>query len=115
MAVSKLFTDGNTLFAVHPYSGQVFSVTQGVLTPYAQVPEDLLYVADNDLYREIKGIACEGKTVYVLLGTDDYNEYDKTELVAWTMGDQEVRVCSPEHVQSITCGASGKLILFIQD
>ena len=115
MAVSKLFTDGNTLFAVHPYSGQVFSVTQGVLTPYAQLPEDLLYVADNDLYREIKGIACEGKTVYVLLGTDDYSEYDKTELVAWTMGDQEVRVCSPEHVQSITCGASGKLILFIQD
>ena len=63
-----------------PYSGQIFQLTEGKLEPYTQLPEDLLYNSGDDFYREIKGTAMNNGKLFLLLGTDNYDEYDKTEL-----------------------------------
>lgn len=56
-AISVIFTDGQTLYGLQPYSGQIFQLTEGKLESYTQLPEDLLYVQSDDFYREIKGTA----------------------------------------------------------
>ena len=43
-AISVIFTDGQTLYGLQPYSGQIFQLTEGKLESYTQLPEDLLYV-----------------------------------------------------------------------
>lgn len=112
-AISFLFTDGNTLYGLHPYSGMIYQIAAGRLNAYAQLPEDLL-VAAGDTFREIKGAVFESRKLFLLLGSDDDMDYDKTELVSFDLESLESETCSPEGVKSIAGGPEGKLLIFVQ-
>lgn len=115
-AIRYLFTNGGTLYGLHPYSGQVFEVTNAQLRPAAQFPLEQLKAGSEDAYffREIKSVACSAGRLYLLLGTDDYADYAKTELFSFSLVDQSLTLCSPTGVQGVAAGAEGKLILLTQ-
>lgn len=114
-AISSIFTDGQTLYGLQPYSGQIFQITEGKLEPYTQLPEDLLYVQSDDFYREIKGTAMNNGKLFLLLGTDNYDEYDKTELAIFDFATQDVMYSGVTGIQSIAQGEGCDLIIYTQD
>ena len=114
-AISVIFTDGQTLYGLQPYSGQIFQLTEGKLESYTQLPEDLLYVQSDDFYREIKGTAMNNGKLFLLLGTDNYDEYDKTELAIFDFATQDVMYSGVTGIQSIAQGEDCDLIIYTQD
>ena len=114
-AISVIFTDGQTLYGLQPYSGQIFQLTEGKLEPYTQLPEDILYVQSDDFYREIKGTTMNNGKLFLLLGTDNYNEYDKTELAIFDFATQDVMYSGITGIQSIAQGEDCDLIIYTQD
>lgn len=114
-AISVIFTDGQTLYGLQPYSGQIFQLTEGKLESYTQLPEDLLYVQSDDFYREIKGTAMNNGKLFLLLGTDNYDEYDKTELAIFDFATQDVVYSGVTGIQSIAQGEDCDLIIYTQD
>lgn len=113
-AISYLFTDGQSLYGLHPYSGKIYQIEGSQLKAVSELPDDLLYVASEEFFREIKGTVFESGKLFLLLGTDDYEDYEKTELIAFDLVSQEYETLSPEGVQSISAGPEGKLLAFIQ-
>lgn len=116
-AISYLFTDGNNLYGLHPYSGSIYSISDQGLRSIAKLPVDFLSVQSDgmEFFRSILGIALSGQNLCILLGTDDYNDYEKTELIAFDMTSQTVSACSPNFVQGIASGAEGEVILYVRD
>lgn len=114
-AISVIFTDGQTLYGLQPYSGQIFQLAEGKLESYTQLPEDLLYVQSDDFYREIKGTAMNNGKLFLLLGTDNYDEYDKTELAIFDFATQDVVYSGVTGIQSIAQGEDCDLIIYTQD
>ena len=114
LAISRLFSNGPDLYGLQPYSGQVFLMTESDMQPVAQLPADLLASKDASFHREIKNVAFASGKIFLLLGTDDYNDYAKTELIAYDMAAQTAATCSPVGVQGFSSGADGKLVLFTQ-
>lgn len=113
-AIGYLFTDGQSLYGLHPYSGKIYQIEGSQLKAVSELPNDLLYVASEEFFREIKGTVFESGKLFLLLGTDDYEDYEKTELIAFDWASQEYETLSPEGVQSISAGPEGKLLAFIQ-
>lgn len=113
-AIQYLFTDGEALYGLHPYSGQVFQIEQGKLLPFGQIPEELIYVQEEELFREILGIAFADGKLFLLLGTDHWEEYDKTELISFDFRSQSSKSCSPMGIRGISAGAEGKLLALIE-
>lgn len=112
--IGYLFTDGKVLYGLHPYTGQVFTIEDGLLNACVQIPEDLLYAAEEDFFREIKGITYAGEKLILLLGTDTYDDYEKTEIVLIDLNDQKHQVSAIKNVQSIAAGAAGKLLVYVE-
>lgn len=113
--VGHLFSDGKTLYGLHPYTGQVFEIANGGLSEYAQVSEDLLYAAEEQFFREIKGVAYAGEKLILLLGTDTYDEYEKTEIALVDLKAQTHQISQIKNVQSIAVGAEGKLNAYVEN
>lgn len=114
-SIGKLFTDGQKLYGLHPYSGSVYEISGGNLLPHAQLPKDLLYVESDEFFREIKGCTYADEKLFLLLGTDDYEDYEKTELFQIDLGKETYEKCSPEGIQSISAGTGQKLLVFIRN
>lgn len=112
--IGYLFTDGEVLYGLHPYTGQIFEVVDGQLNACAQIPENLLYVVEEDFFREIKGITYAGEILILLLGTDSYDDYAKTEIVLIDLKDQKYQISEIKNVQSIAAGADGKLLVYVE-
>lgn len=112
--IGYLFTDGKVLYGLHPYTGQVFKIEDGQLNACAQIPKNLLYVEEEEFFREIKGITYAGEKLILLLGTDTYDDYEKTEIVLIDLNDQKHQVSAIKNVQSIAAGAAGKLLVYVE-
>lgn len=112
--VGYLFTDGEVLYGLHPYTGQIFKIEDGQLNACAQIPGNLLYAAEEDFFREIKGITYAGEKLILLLGTDTYDDYAKTEIVLIDLNDQKYQISEIKNVQSIAAGAAGKLLVYVE-
>ena len=113
--ISHLFTDGEKLYGLHPYTGQIFEITSGELKAHAQLTQDLLYVSDEDFYREIMAVVYAGDNLVLLLGTDSYEAYDKTEIVLADLKAQTYRVSTVQNAKSMAAGEDGKLLVYIED
>ena len=75
-----IFTDGEALYGLHPYSGMIKKIEGNAQTDVAEIQQEYLYSEDMEAYREIRQAVYADKKLYLLLGTDTYEEYDKTEL-----------------------------------
>lgn len=113
-AIGYLFTDGQSLYGLHPYSGKIYQMGDAQFNAVSELPDDLLYVASEGFFREIKGTAFDRGKLFLLLGTDDYEDYEKTELIAFDLVSQEYETLSPEGIRSISAGPEGKLLAFIE-
>lgn len=112
--IGYLFTDGKVLYGLHPYTGQIFKIEDGQLNACVQIPKNLLYAEEEEFFREIKGITYAGEKLILLLGTDTYDDYEKTEIVLIDLNDQKHQVSAIKNVQSIAAGAAGKLLVYVE-
>lgn len=101
------------LYGLHPYTGQIFKIEDGQLNACVQIPKNLLYAEEEEFFREIKGITYAGEKLILLLGTDTYDDYEKTEIVLIDLNDQKHQVSAIKNVQSIAAGAAGKLLVYV--
>ena len=111
--IGYLFTDGKVLYGLHPYTGQIFKIEDGQLNACVHIPKNLLYAEEEEFFREIKGITYAGEKLILLLGTDTYDDYEKTEIVLIDLNDQKHQVSAIKNVQSIAAGAAGKLLVYV--
>lgn len=112
--IGYLFTDGKVLYGLHPYTGQIFKIEDGQLNACVRIPKNLLYAEEEEFFREIKGITYAGEKLILLLGTDTYDDYEKTEIVLIDLNDQKHQVSAIKNVQSIAAGAAGKLLVYVE-
>lgn len=105
-----IFTDGEALYGLHPYSGMIKKIEGNAQTDVAEIQQEYLYSEDMEAYREIRQAVYTDKKLYLLLGTDTYEEYDKTELCAFDLDTSEMELVDIEGVNAIMLGAEGLLI-----
>lgn len=110
-----IFTDGEALYGLHPYSGMIKKIEGNAQTDVAEIQQEYLYSEDMEAYREIRQAVYADKKLYLLLGTDTYEEYDKTELYAFDMDTSEMELVDIEGVNSIMLGAEGTLLIQTND
>lgn len=110
-----IFTDGEALYGLHPYSGMIKKIEGNVQTDVAEIQQEYLYSEDMEAYREIRQAVYADKKLYLLLGTDTYEEYDKTELYAFDLDTSEMELVDIEGVNSIMSGAEGTLLIQTND
>ena len=110
-----IFTDGEALYGLHPYSGMIKKIEGNTQTDVAEIQQEYLYSEDMEAYREIRQAVYADKKLYLLLGTDTYEEYDKTELYAFDLDTSEMELMDIEGVNSIMLGAEGALLIQTND
>lgn len=110
-----IFTDGEALYGLHPYSGMIKKIEGNAQTDVAEIQQEYLYSEDMDAYREIRQTVYADKKLYLLLGTDTYEEYDKTELYAFDLDTSEMELVDIEGVNAIMLGAEGALLIQTND
>lgn len=114
-AIRHMFTDGKTLYGLHPYSGEILEITREDMRPVAQLPGELIKaeMEDSSFFREIKSVAYGDEQLFLLLGTNDYEDYAKTQMYSFNLANQSWKSCAPTGIQAITAGAAGKLALLV--
>ena len=110
-AIQMIFTDGKMLYGIQPYSGEILKITGQELTAIAEMPQEILYSENMMSYREIQQIAYASNTLFILLGTDDYEDYGKTELYAFDLETNHMELVDLDSVQNIYSGSEGKLLI----
>ena len=110
-----IFTDGEALYGLHPYSGMIKKIEGNAQTDVAEIQQEYLYSEDMEAHREIRQAVYADKKLYLLLGTDTYEEYDKTELYAFDLDTSEMELVDIEGVNSIMLGAEGTLLIQTND
>ena len=110
-----IFTDGEALYGLHPYSGMIKKIEGNAQTDVAEIQQEYLYSEDMEAYREIRQAVYTDKKLYLLLGTDTYEEYDKTELCAFDLDTSEMELVDIEGVNAIMLGAEGTLLIQTND
>ena len=110
-----IFTDGEALYGLHPYSGTIKKIEGNTQTDVAEIQQEYLYSEDMEAYREIRQAVYADKKLYLLLGTDTYEEYDKTELCAFDLDTSEMELVDIEGVNAIMLGAEGTLLIQTND
>ena len=110
-----IFTDGEVLYGLHPYSGMIKKIEGNAQTDVVEIQQEYLYSEDMEAYREIRQAVYADKKLYLLLGTDTYEEYDKTELYAFDLDTSEMELVDIEGVNAIMLGAEGTLLIQTND
>ena len=110
-----IFTDGEALYGLHPYSGMIKKIEGNAQTDVVEIQQEYLYSEDMEAYREIRQAVYADKKLYLLLGTDTYEEYDKTELYAFDLDTSEMELVDIEGVNAIMLGAEGTLLIQTND
>ncbi|NLO84566.1 MAG: hypothetical protein GX096_03940 [Clostridiales bacterium] len=115
-AIRYLFTDGETLYGLHPYNGQVFEIAHEKMQEAALLPADLLKggTEEDSFIRDIKSTAYVNGELFLLLGTDNYSDYAKTELVSFRFADESSKARALAGAQGLAAGADGKLAIFTE-
>ena len=116
-AFLNLFTDGTSLYAWQPWSGQVFCLDGGTAEPTVKVPEELLtYELYGDKYfREVVQAEMQGNDLLLLLGTDDPENSDDQTLAAWNFREQKTGILLSGTITRFVSAGEGKALVRIQD
>lgn len=111
-AVHRIFTDGNKLYALQQYSGQVSMLEGQSLELWRTLPTEQLYTTgENERFRGISDIAWASGKLYLLIGTDDPEQWDKTALLAYDPATEQMTACAVEGVRQIGPALDGKLLI----
>lgn len=112
-AIQHLFSDGKELYTLQPYSGEVFVLSGAALESTVHIPTDILFadMGGRPFFRGIIDLAYAGDKLYLLLGTDDMEQWEKTSLFSFDMGTKEVTESSVEGVSYLLPSDDGELDL----
>ncbi|MEG1013564.1 MAG: hypothetical protein RSI33_04905 [Clostridia bacterium] len=112
-AISYLLSGEDALYALQPYSGQIFEVTPQGLATVAALPQTFLtYQMDSQsVNRELRMVGMQQNAMYILLGTDDPSEWSKTTLVRFDMDTQESKEYSNQNIQRFVTTQDGQLVI----
>ncbi len=112
-----LFTDGESLFGLHPYTGQVYKLNGGDAVPYGRIPEEQFFYTDQGkrVLREIASLFFfEGK-LYMALMNLTFQKGGNCELYAWDMQAPSMRLCNTQGLENAFPGPKGELLLKVKD
>lgn len=116
-AFLNLFTDGASLYAWQPWSGQIFRLDGGTAVPIVKVPEELLtYELYGDkCFREVIQAEMQGNDLLLLLGTDDPENSDDQTLAAWNFREQKTMTLLTGGIFQLIPAGEGKVLLQMTD
>lgn len=116
-AISDLFTDGQSVYGLQPYSGDIYRIEANEMIHVQTVPYELLYASDgeNDFYRGVRNTVCMNNALFLLLETDDQSNWDKTELIRFDLQSAEYVTCSPKYLLGIYPGQKDGLLVEMFD
>ena len=108
-AIRFLMGTEEALYGLQPYSGQVFRVEAGALREAFRLDTGV-FVSAEGFRREILSACIMDGACFLLLGTDSWDEPDKTTLVRFSADSGMATVLPTEGLQAIAAGAQGKLL-----
>lgn len=110
-AVTEIFAVEDVVYVMHPYSGEIFCVSNEGLTKTATFPKEVLYSDSLENYREIMQTVSIDNHLYILLGTDDYDDPEKTALFEFDIKNETVTSIEDENIEGISIGSDDKLLI----
>lgn len=113
-AVRFLLTDGEALYGLHPFSGQISVIGADGLRPVAALPQEALWIQGEEdaLCREVKDAAWQGGRFFVLLGPEDPSDTERTQLISMALAGGGVSEHALEGVAAIAAGDADTLLLY---
>ena len=112
-AISYIVPGRDAPLAIQPYSGDVYSIGEGGLTPVAALPgEYLTYTMDDmTMFREIYSVTGRDGVIWLLLGTDDMMDWSKQTVLRFDTADSSVATFDVSSVADIAATGDGSLLL----
>ncbi len=112
-----LFTDGESLFGLHPCTGQVYKLEGSAAVPYTRIPEEQLFYTEQEkrMPKEIKSLLFfEGK-LYMALMSFTFEKGDSRELFTWDMQSPTMHLLNTKGLEGAFPGPAGELLLKLKD
>ena len=112
-AIRYIFPGEDAPIALHPYTGELFSVGAGGLTLLATIPEEgRTYEQDGEtMPRSVLGAAGQDGAVWLLLASDNWEEWNKRTILRYDMADGSVSAFDIDRVEGISAAGNGRLLL----
>lgn len=112
-AIAYLFPGPDAPLALHPYSGEIFRVDDSGLTPIAVIPEEArTYEEDGEaLPRGVLDAAGKDGVIWLLLDTDDWNDWSRRTILRFDTADSRVQTFDATNVHGIAAAENGQLLL----
>ncbi|WP_102410900.1 extracellular solute-binding protein [Beduinella massiliensis] len=110
--IGYIFVLNGQLFGLHPYSGQVFHISQQKATPYAVIPREQFLYTDQDVMQAKEIISCltSDNTLYLVLESFTYEAGAVRELYAWDLQSTEMALLNAPDISAAFPGDNGMLI-----
>lgn len=108
-----LFTDGDALYGLHPYTGQVFRLDDKRMAPFALIPQDQFFYTDQETRqpKEIKSLVfAEGK-LYLVLMSFTAKKGDTRELFSWDLHAGAMQLMNAPGAEAVFPGPQGGLLV----
>jgi hypothetical protein len=111
--MSYLFTDGETLYGLHPYTGQVFVLQDEIMAPFARIPQDQFFYTDQEnlLPKEIKSLVFANGKLYLMLKSFTAKQGDSRELFSWDLHSGAMQLLNAPGAQAVFPGSRGGLLV----
>lgn len=110
-AVHAIFTDGNKLYTLHYFSGSICVLEGQSLMPWHTFPAEQLFTKDNNRsFRGINDIVWVGNKLYLLMGSDDPEQREKTSLLAFDPETEQTSIINVDNVQQISIAPDNRLL-----
>lgn len=108
-AISVVFSDGEFVYGMQPYSGDIYTIDNDGLHKVYQVPDELLYSQGTETCKEIIDIEKIDEDFYILLSLDPYNHLNSSQLF-W-FHDEKATLIDADNVQCISRGPGETLVI----
>ena len=108
-----LFTDGQRLYGLHPYTGQVFTIEEGGASPLACIPPDQFFYTDQEqrLAKGIESLVYSAGHLYLALSSFTMEAGDVRELFAWDLVAAQMTPMNAPGAQAAFPGPKGELLI----
>lgn len=112
-AIRYVFPGPDAPLALHPYTGELFTVGEDGLTLVAAIPaEGRTMEQDGEtVYRSVRGAAGRDGVIWLLLETDTWEDWSKRTILRYDMANGSVSSFDMNNVVAIAAADDGALLL----
>jgi hypothetical protein len=111
-AMRHLFTDGERLYGLHPYSGTLFEIRNNEAAAIGQIPAEYLYheEAEERFAKEIVSAQLIKGKLFLVLYSFTQKNGDVYELLKWDMAANEATVLPDARITALYEGTGDALL-----